>query len=191
MPEPISGLLLLDKPEGPTSSMRPKWRVRLKEKRIGHCGTLDPMAQGVLVLFWQAHPAADEFLTMENILVSKRAGSHHRFRRPDGKRSSRRLWNVTLEALVSTAKSFLRRTLQTPPMVSAIKHKGKPLTSMPEKAWTSAHPRPIRITEFDILKFDGRFYEARVSAPAGPTSARWWKTWAGNWEPAGWSMHSS
>ena len=67
MPESISGLLLLDKPEGPTSFDCVRMaRGILRPKRIGHCGTLDPMAQGVLVLLFGAYTRRqDEFLTME------------------------------------------------------------------------------------------------------------------------------
>src|SRR3954466_16124735 len=62
-----SGLLLLDKPSGPTSfdCVRMARRI-LQEKRIGHCGTLDPLAQGVLVLlFGRDTRRQSEFLEMD------------------------------------------------------------------------------------------------------------------------------
>src|SRR3954468_3425945 len=61
------GLILLDKPSGPTSfdCVRVARRI-LQEKRIGHCGTLDPMAQGVLVLLYGRETRRQsEFLAME------------------------------------------------------------------------------------------------------------------------------
>src|SRR5438477_10056743 len=66
-PETASGLLLLDKPSGPTSfdCVRQVRRI-LEQKRVGHCGTLDPLAEGVLVLLYgQYTRRQDDFLNME------------------------------------------------------------------------------------------------------------------------------
>jgi tRNA pseudouridine55 synthase len=68
MIEATSGLLLLDKPSGPTSfeCVRQARRI-LGQRRIGHCGTLDPIAQGVLILvFGQYTRKQDEFLAAAN-----------------------------------------------------------------------------------------------------------------------------
>src|SRR4051812_22090042 len=67
MPEAPSGLLVLDKPSGPTSyDCVHRVKKILQPAKVGHCGTLDPLAQGVLILlFGAATRRQDEFLQME------------------------------------------------------------------------------------------------------------------------------
>ena len=62
----ISGVLVLDKPQGPTShDMVAVARRALGERRIGHCGTLDPMATGVLALAVGQATRLVQFLSSE------------------------------------------------------------------------------------------------------------------------------
>jgi len=167
--KPISGLLLLDKPEGPTSfdCVRMARRV-LKEKRIGHCGTLDPMAEGVLVLLFGKHTRRqDEFLAMEKQYWFR--CELGRFT-DSGDRTGKTLesfpfGHITQTQLESATQGFLGEQLQTPHKISAIKYKGKPLYVWARKGVEVPRaPRPIRITSFDILKFAGLRRESRPGA---------------------------
>ncbi len=166
------GLILLDKPSGPTSfdCVRMARRI-LQEKRIGHCGTLDPMAQGVLVLlFGRQTRRQDEFLAMEK---------QYWFRSELGRITDTGdkmgktletlpVGTLTLGDLQSTAQSFIGEQLQIPPKVSAIKYQGKRLYEWTRKGIDVPRPpRQIRITAFEMLRLDGSFYEARVVCSRG------------------------
>jgi tRNA pseudouridine55 synthase len=172
MVDSASGLLLLDKPSGPTSfdCVRMARRV-LQEKRIGHCGTLDPMAQGVLVLlFGRSTRRQNEFLAMEK---------QYWFRcelgriTDSGDRMGKTLEtlavpSLTRDDLEAAAKGFLGESLQIPPKVSAIKYKGKRLYEWTRKGIEVPRaPRSISIYSFEILSLEGNYFEARVVCSRG------------------------
>jgi tRNA pseudouridine55 synthase len=172
MPESSSGLLLLDKPSGPTSfdCVRQVKRI-LHERRVGHCGTLDPIAEGVLViLFGSATRRQDEFLGMEK---------QYWFRAELGRitetgdRAGRceetlPYSHVTRKALEDLARTFIGDQWQIPPRVSAIKYQGKRLYDWAREGIAVPRPpRQISIKSFDILSFEGAFWEARVVCSRG------------------------
>lgn len=172
MPEAASGLLLLDKPSGPTSfdCVQAVKRI-LHERRVGHCGTLDPLAEGVLVvLFGSSTKRQDEFLAFE-----KQYWFRAEFGRESdtGDRTGRctegsTAVNVTRAQLDQAAQGFIGDQWQTPPKVSAIKYRGKRLYE-----WARAGvevprpPRQITIRAFEILSLDGHFWEGRVMCSRG------------------------
>jgi tRNA pseudouridine55 synthase len=167
-----NGLILLDKPSGPTSfdCVRVARRI-LQEKRIGHCGTLDPMAQGVLVLLYGRETRRQsEFLSMEKQYWFR--GELGRVT-DSGDRTGQTVETIPVPALTladveKAAKSFLGDSLQIPPKVSAIKYQGKRLYEWTRKGIDVPRPpRAIHIGSFDILAFDGHFYEARVTCSRG------------------------
>ena len=172
MLESASGLLLLDKPSGPTSfdCVRMARRV-LHERRIGHCGTLDPMAEGVLVLLFGKHTRRQsEFLEMEKQYWFR--SELGRFT-DSGDRTGQTIetvsaGHVTRETLDAAALEFVGDQLQTPPKISAVKVQGRRLYEWARKGIDVPRtPRPIHIASFEILSFDGHFYDARVVCSRG------------------------
>ena len=171
-PEAASGLLLLDKPSGPTSfdCIRQVRRI-LQQKRVGHCGTLDPMAEGVLVLLFGQHTRRqDDFLEMEK---------QYWFRSELGKQTdsgdrtgvvtrTRPVGEITLADLQRIADSFNGEQWQTPPRVSALKYKGKRLYEWARQGVDVPRaPRKIYITDFTILAYEKPLWEARVVCSRG------------------------
>ena len=126
-----SGLLLVDKPTGPTShDVVARARRVLGERAIGHLGTLDPAASGLLVLVigvatrcglvWQGgmktYTGRARFgLTTDTQDVTGRVLAERPVRFDAG------------ELVARTAREFVGRLDQVPPMVSALKHRGEPL----------------------------------------------------------------
>jgi tRNA pseudouridine55 synthase len=79
----IDGILLVDKPEGPTShDVVAMARRALRTKRVGHTGTLDPFASGLLVLCLGSSTRLAEYLSglpkSYSATISSRRGHHHR-----------------------------------------------------------------------------------------------------------------
>lgn len=168
----VSGLLLLDKPSGPTSfDCVRRARHILGQKRMGHCGTLDPMAQGVLILVFGDYTRRQhEFLSMEKQYWFR--GELGRIT-DSGDRTGKTLEtlpvkDVTLDALRAAATTFVGDIQQTPPKVSAVKFQGKRLYEWTRKGIEVPRaPRQVHISSFEILSFDGSFYEARVVCSRG------------------------
>ncbi len=168
----ISGLLLLDKPSGPTSfDCVRKARSILGQRRMGHCGTLDPMAQGVLVLVYgDCTRRQHEFLGMEKQywFRGELGRSSESGDRTGKTLETRPVGGITLDALKAAAQTFVGEVWQTPPKVSAVKYQGKRLYEWTRKGIEVPRaPRQVHITSFDILSFDGTFYEGRVVCSRG------------------------
>jgi tRNA pseudouridine55 synthase len=170
---PESGLLLLDKPIGPTSfdCVLKARHILGRKARVGHCGTLDPMAEGVLVLLFGSYTRRqDEFHEMEK---------QYWFRCELGRATdSGDRTGATIETLPvpeigrgqldEVVKTFVGDQWQTPPKVSAIKYKGKRLYEWARQGVVVPRPpRQITISSFDVLSFDGKFWEARVVCSRG------------------------
>jgi tRNA pseudouridine55 synthase len=125
------GVLVIDKPSGPTSfeviRRLKKW---MKSEKIGHTGTLDPLATGVLPLCFNQATKLVPFL-MEGIKeyeVMMKLGVETDTQDSTGRviRESRNP-EITEDMLLSTIKAFEGRVKQVPPMFSALKYHGRPL----------------------------------------------------------------
>ncbi len=159
------GFLNVYKPVGKTShDVVAYFRKLLKIKRIGHTGTLDPFAEGVLPIcvgnstrlieylpddkaylaFVQLGKATDSYDTEGNVIFES-----------DKK--------VTKEQLVSALTSFEGEIEQLPPMYSAIKVKGKKLYEYAREGKTiSVAPRQVTIHKIELKNFDEEKQEAQV-----------------------------
>ncbi len=169
---PESGLLVLDKPSGPTSydCVRHVKRI-LQGVRVGHCGTLDPLARGVLLLLiGSSTRQQDQFMGLEKQYWFR---AEWGWLSETGDRQGRRLRTfpaepIARDRLETVAKGFVGELWQTPPRVSALKYKGKPLYAWAREGVEVPRPtRKIRITSFEILSADNAFWEARVVCSRG------------------------
>lgn len=148
-------LLLVDKPAGWTSfDVVAKTRGILKVKKIGHTGTLDPMATGLLVLcLGKATKLADQIQAGEK---EYEGTIHFGATTPTDDAESEEneqfpTEHLTPEAIREAAKEFLGESLQTPPMFSARKKDGQRLYKMARRGETvEVEPRSIVISEFNI-----------------------------------------
>ena len=155
----MNGILLIDKPAGWTSSdVVAKLRGVLHERRIGHSGTLDPMATGLLVVFVGRATRAVEFAESheKRYLASLRPGlvtdTQDVTGTPIGG-SPRALSDAELEDVL---RRFRGEIDQIPPMYSAIKVKGQKLYEIARRGGeVERKPRRVRIAELRFLGRDG------------------------------------
>ncbi len=168
----IHGLLNLDKPKGWTShDAVAKVRRLIDQQRIGHAGTLDPNATGVLLLcLGKATKLSRYFMLLEK--------EYHAFFRfgvvtdtqdADGEVVlTRDASGVTEEALRAVIGRYRGSLLQTPPMVSAVKVGGKRLYRLARRGKTvERSARPIEIREFDLVRFEPPLAEVHIVCSKG------------------------
>lgn len=163
--DPFDGLLLVDKPAGPTShDVVDRLRRHFRLKKVGHGGTLDPQATGLLlILLGRGTKLSDQMLatdkTYEGIL---RLGSATATHDADGEIVKQGdFLPITCEQLLAAMAKFLGDIYQIPPMVSAVKMDGVPLYKLARRGQeVERQPRLIHIYEFNMLDFtppDARF----------------------------------
>src|SRR5262245_57285998 len=171
---PPDGLLVVDKPKGPTShDIVARARRLFSTRAVGHAGTLDPMATGVLVLLFGEALKLSAYLTLEEkTYVAKVSfGSTTDTLDADGKvTSSEPLAPSTLDAeRVEVALEAERaRTSQVPPAVSSIKVGGERAHRLARRGETpSLEPRPVRVQRLSLLARNEDSLELEVTASKG------------------------
>lgn len=151
----MNGIIIVDKPAGWTShDVVAKLRGALKVKRVGHGGTLDPMATGVLVVFVGTATGAAQFSEAadKEYIASLRAGIVTDTQDITGNILSQHEASVTPEAISAVFKNFTGEQKQTPPMYSALKHKGKKLYELARKGIeVERQARDISIYEIKLI----------------------------------------
>jgi len=167
----MNGILLLDKPQGFTShDAVVKLRGILREKRIGHSGTLDPLATGLLVVFVGRATRAVEFAENDEkeYIAGLRLGLCTDTQDITGKALSQRDAAVTEDALRAALAAFTGDILQVPPMYSAIKMGGQKLYEIARRGGeVERRPRPVRIGELTLLGREGADYILRIRCSKG------------------------
>lgn len=165
-------LILIDKEANWTSfDVVNKIRYALKIKKVGHAGTLDPLATGlVLVCTGKATKkiellmAADKEYT-GTIRLGATTPSYDLETEPDAHFPFE---HIREEAILETATRFLGPQLQMPPLYSALKVAGKKLYELARKGKTAElKPRAIEIKEFEITAIDGADIHFRVVVSKG------------------------
>ena len=154
----LEGVMLVDKPTEHTShDVVARLRRKLNMKRIGHAGTLDPMATGLLIMLIGKATRISQYL----ISLDKEyegtitLGSTTDSQDADGQVMETRPVPPLTEAELKTAmNSFLGDQYQMPPMYSAIKIGGVPLYKSARKGEDVVRePRFIRVMSFDLTRF--------------------------------------
>lgn len=164
MAKPVSpeGVLLVDKPRDWTShDVCDFIRKRFHIKKVGHAGTLDPLATGLLViLLGRATKLSISLSSHEKEYYGKmelgiQTDSHDR----QGKVLQAAPWeSVTLEMIRLKTELFKGQIIQVPPMVSALKHQGVRLYELARKGLTVPREgRAVTVQEFRIESKEGPF----------------------------------
>lgn len=167
-----SGILVIDKPAGWTSmDVCAKLRGIFHEKRVGHGGTLDPMATGVLPVFIGRATRAVEFAEKSDkeYIAGLQLGVITNTQDTSGEILEERPVSVTREELERALEGFLGDILQVPPMYSAIKINGKKLYELARKGREVERPaRPVTIKSLELLDEQGdSLYAIRVRCSKG------------------------
>ena len=168
----LSGVLLLRKPAGVTShDMVGKIRKLYGTRRVGHTGTLDPMATGVLVLLVGRAAKAAEYLAVHDKCYEAilRLGITTDTEDTTGTVLSTSNAIPTAEAVLKAAARYQGLYMQTPPMYSALKVNGKKLLDLARQGVTvEREARPVTIHDIKATPTnDPHDYELRVACSAG------------------------
>lgn len=165
------GLLLVDKPSGMTShdavDIVRRW---LGTRKVGHAGTLDPMATGLLVLGVGRATRLLRYLgeLPKTYAATGRLGEETDTLDADGEIVRTAPVDVSLAELKRACASFVGESVQTPPAYSAVKVGGRKLYEAARKGEVLEAPaRPIRVDAFDVTAFEGRDLEARITCSGG------------------------
>ena len=144
-----NGIIIIDKPQGWTSmDVCAKLRGMFQEKRVGHAGTLDPMATGVLPVFIGRATRAVEFASEgeKEYVAGLKLGVVTNTQDTSGEILETRPVSVTPEELEAALAQFRGDIEQIPPMYSAIKINGKKLYELARKGKeVERKPRPVTI----------------------------------------------
>ncbi len=150
-----NGIIIIDKPAGWTSmDVCAKLRGMFHEKRVGHAGTLDPMATGVLPVFIGRATRAVEFAagSDKEYIAGLKLGVVTNTQDITGEILERRPAEVTREQLLAVLPRFTGAIQQVPPMYSAVKINGKKLYELARKGKeVERRPRPVTIHALEAL----------------------------------------
>lgn len=167
----MDGIVIVDKPQGWTSQdVTARLRRVFGTRRIGHGGTLDPMATGVLPVFVGRATRAVEFFehaekTYETVL---RLGITTDTEDMTGTVLTEENVSFTEEQLQETLAAFRGEILQVPPMYSALKVNGQKLCDLARKGKTvERQPRPITIHELTLVEQGENTLRLRVRCSKG------------------------
>lgn len=148
------GIILVDKPEGMTShDVVDRIRRILKIRRVGHAGTLDPMATGLLiVLIGKATKLFNKFMEFDKTYsATMKLGVITDSGDSTGKTIATHDVRCSSEEVLSVVKMFEGTIEQIPPMVSALRHKGKRLYEIARQGKTVERaPRTITIRSIRV-----------------------------------------
>ncbi len=167
----MNGIVIVDKPQGWTSQdVTARLRRVFNTRRIGHGGTLDPMATGVLPVFVGRATRGVEFFehaekTYETVL---RLGLTTDTEDVTGTTLTEQEGKVTSEQVEAALEQFRGEIMQVPPMYSALKVNGQKLCDLARKGKeVERKPRPITIHELTLLEQTENTLRLRVRCSKG------------------------
>ncbi len=156
----VAGVFPVDKPRGMTSfAVVRRVRHLLGIRKVGHAGTLDPFATGLLILC-AGRPATRH---IEHFMAGRKEyrallqlGVETETQDPEGRVTARApVPALSLEEIRTCLGEFVGRRMQAPPPFSAAKHKGKPLYHYARRGIVIAkEPRPVEVYSIDCLGYD-------------------------------------
>src|SRR5580698_415946 len=168
----LDGAILVDKPSGPTShdvvdAIRRKFGI----KKVGHCGTLDPNATGLLVIVLGRGTKLSERLMGDDKVYEGiiQFGTSTDSYDADGEiLETKPVPPLSIEQLNEAASAFIGDLMQTPPMVSAIKKAGVPLYKLARKGIeVEREPRLIHIYNFRFTRYEASAGYFKIACTKG------------------------
>ncbi|HET7117243.1 MAG TPA: tRNA pseudouridine(55) synthase TruB [Hanamia sp.] len=165
-------VLLIDKPlEWTSFDIVRKIRNIIRIKKVGHAGTLDPLATGLLIVCTgKFTKKINEYMAQEKeytgtITLGAVTPTYDLESEPENFKT---LDGITEDLIRETTKQFTGEILQTPPIHSAIKQKGKPVYLLARKGIdVILEPRKINIREFEITNIELPVISFRVTCTTG------------------------
>lgn len=165
-------IILLDKPLNWTSfDVVGKVRRAVGVKKVGHAGTLDPMATGLLIVC--TGKKTKDILSYQNlektytgtILLGKKSKSMDLETELYGNED---ISSISNEEIMSIREKFIGNIKQVPPMFSAIKFKGKSLYKIARKGKSiDLEPREVTVSKFEILEINMPYVKFAIKCSKG------------------------
>lgn len=170
--DPLDGALLIDKPVGPTShDVVDAIRRRFQIKKVGHCGTLDPNASGLLVIvLGRGTKLSEKLMSSDKVYEGTvKLGETTSSYDADGELTgSLPVPPLTVEQLNELAATFVGDQMQLPPMVSAIKKDGVPLYKLARKGIeVERKERMVHIYNFRFTSYHEPLGQFRIACTKG------------------------
>jgi tRNA pseudouridine55 synthase len=168
----LDGAIVIDKPAGPTShDVVDAIRRRFGIKKVGHCGTLDPNATGLLVIVLGRGTKLSERLMSDDKVYegAMKFGESTDSYDSDGELTgSLPIPPITVDALNELAASFVGDLMQIPPMVSAVKKQGVPLYKLARKGVeVEREPRLVHVYNFRFSAYEEPLGYFRLACTKG------------------------
>lgn len=167
----MTGILPVKKPAGFTSfDVIGKLRGVVKTRKIGHSGTLDPMATGVLPLFFGGATKCCDFLPNEDkrYVADIKFGIVTDTQDTTGRVLRESKSRVTEGEFAEVMSGFIGKQMQTPPMYSAVKINGRPLYDLArEGKVVERAQKEIEVYDIKLLEFDEHAQTARIEVSCG------------------------
>src|SRR5512135_1772344 len=168
----LDGAILIDKPSGPTShDVVDAIRRHFNIKKVGHCGSLDPNATGLLIIVLGRGTKLSEKLMSDDKVYEGaiKLGESTNSYDADGElTASLPVPPMTLEQLNAAAAEFVGDLMQTPPMVSAVKKDGVPLYKLARKGIeVPREPRLVHVYNFRISTYQEPLAQFRLACTKG------------------------
>jgi tRNA pseudouridine55 synthase len=167
----ISGILNIDKPAGMTShNVVDRVRQLSGQRRVGHAGTLDPSATGVLVVcLGQATRVVEYLMASDKVYRAQiRLGVSTDTHDAEGEVTARAEVDVGEEEVRRALAFFVGSIQQIPPMYSALKREGVPLYKLARQGITvEREPRPVEIHSIELLKWNSPLVTIQVKCSPG------------------------
>lgn len=170
-PDTISGVLIINKHAGVTSHrIISSVRKLFDTSRVGHTGTLDPMATGVLPVLLGRAAKASDYLMMHDkeYICEMKLGLTTDTEDVTGEILSQSDAIPDEKTVLAACASFVGKIEQIPPMYSAVKVDGRKLVDIArEGGEVERKPRPVEIYEIDVHKVADDVYSMRVACSKG------------------------
>ncbi len=168
----LDGAILIDKPSGPTShDVVDAIRRQFGIKKVGHCGTLDPNATGLLIIVLGRGTKLSEKLMSDDKVyegVIKLGETTNSYDADGELEASLPVPPLTLDQLNAAAGEFVGDLMQTPPMVSAVKKDGVPLYKLARKGIeVPREPRLVHIYSFRFSAYQEPMAHFRLACTKG------------------------
>ncbi|MFL2435616.1 MAG: tRNA pseudouridine(55) synthase TruB [Verrucomicrobiales bacterium] len=170
--ENVDGVLLVDKdPDMTSHDVVSVARRTLGQKKIGHCGTLDPMATGLLILTLGRGTKIQDLLMAEDkeYVGTVRLGEETTTQDKEGEIVlSKDVPELDEHGILSVLKDFTGDFYQTPPMVSAIKKDGVPLYKLARQGKeVKREPRLVHVYDYELTSLNLPEFDFRVICSKG------------------------
>ena len=168
----LDGALLIDKPAGPTShDIVDEIRDGFRIKKVGHCGTLDPNATGLLIMLLGRGTKLSEKLMSDDKVYSgwiKFGETTNSYDTDGDVLETKPVPPLSMDLLNEAAAGFIGDIMQQPPMVSAVKIGGVPLYKLARKGVeVERKSRLIHIYNFRFTQYEEPYAFFRVACTKG------------------------